>query len=131
MVSEQVESILGRYYVNITKQSDGRSLFINVVSFDEPQLALTLHFVNEKLYSISFLNNEFFELTDEDLSLVLRHILEGEYFVKKPLLFGKPAIYIKISKRKIIPERIHNDSLTEESLILYQTLPRTFSRKGQ
>lgn len=130
MVKELVEDIKSRYLVDIEESPvEGRSQFIEIAEKVNPLKRLTLQFLDGDLYSVMFINNEFFEISSEDLSLVLWNILKGKYVVKKSL-FRKPSITTPGPHNKLIlPERLHNQSLTTDDIKLYRVLPAAFSLK--
>lgn len=125
---KDIQNILSKYSVNIDEETvDARSSFITADDTQKSLPSIQIHFVDERIYSLTFVNNEFFEIPDDDLFFVLQSILQGTYEVKKNV-FGRYSIKIKEANRYILPERLHKIDKNQQKEV-YASLPRAFSIK--
>lgn len=128
MVEDILDEIRKQYSVTLNEAESNTSVkFVTVVEKGKDPKVVSLQYVDNQLYSVTFINNEFFELTKEDLATVIMAILEGNYIVKRPL-FRRPFIVIqRADGRKILPERLQNKHLTLDDIGLYKALPEPFT----
>lgn len=88
-------------------------------------LELTLHYVQDNIYSVIFLNNEFYEIPQQNLIEAIKAVLSGSYDVKKSFFRRQKSISINAKSGKIIPERVTDSGPFEEQ---YHVLPRPFKK---
>jgi hypothetical protein len=131
MVEKDVIALFNNYDTKIereTREYDGRtSLFLTARDTEQSLLSIKFHFLEGKLLSIDFLNNNFTELEDVDLQMVIESILKGRYS-KKRTIVGKQYVAIANQpKRIIVPEHIHS---SKDFIEVYKLLPCPFTKKA-
>jgi hypothetical protein len=125
-INSKLAEILAPYDVDLQLGQQSQEYeFVSITDKNALGLNITLQYKDSELLSVYFLNNQFYELPDDDLHDCIISILSGNYLVKKALFKPKLYIVLKItSVRKILPERITSDSEYE---IVYTRLPLKFS----
>lgn len=130
MVDAHLKEIIKPYAVTAkVTQQDKRSHFLTIDSLKEKRAPIIVHYVDGRIYAVRFLNNEFFEISDEQLYDVIVSLLSGNYEVKRSSLRRKP--YIVISKSdsttRILPERTYPSSSIKNE---YELIPSPFPRNN-
>lgn len=125
MVADKINELVSQYSINKTSEVKDDSEFIVLTDVKEHALQIVVHYIRGDLYSIRFLNNDFFELPDQDLITSLKVILEGRYEIRKSFFKQTKSIRIKNENGYIIPERIYDD---KEFRKLYENLPKSFTK---
>lgn len=94
-----------------------------VILFDKSRMDLKvdLQFINDKLYCLYFLNNQYFELEDDILNQCIEDILDGNYMIDRK---GKNKSIV-VGSNQIHPERVGDES---DFVTLYPQLPLVFER---
>lgn len=127
MVDSRIEMLVSGYKVHVSDiEKSNESEFVTIKDEKTERLEITLHYLKGRLYAVSFLNNEFFEIADEQLYRVFSSILSGCYVVKKSLIRKRWHVVIPKTEETsaIIPERIHPSA---EYGHLYEQLPTAFT----
>lgn len=126
MVQKDVvkHELIGRYVLTVKENRKGSSSFLVLTDVNLRIPPITIHFMTDRLYSVSFLNNEFFEIPDTLLMDVLRSLLEGRYEVKTSWFKKRKSIQIRVHDKSILPERVY-----ESTGVQYDGLPRAFDLK--
>jgi len=123
---ETIEQILFKYAVDKHFDDKGDSRFLSVTDQNNKELQLVVHFVKDRIYSVNFINNAFFELPDDQLEAIVKSILDGDYEVHKSFFRQKPSIALRLNNKKIMPEHIHN---LKDGATIYAELPKVFTKK--
>jgi hypothetical protein len=128
VTEEDIKKVLSGYSTDIQSETKGEKAnmgFLTVTDIKQKQPEIVIHFIDSRIYSITFLNNEFFEIPDQDLLQVLSAILAGGYKVHKPIFGQKKSIFIESGDKKLTPTRVNG----YEDKGIYNQLPFSFSRK--
>ena len=129
MNEERMMQILSEYNVQIRRREateeaiddgGGAVLFFDVSSSDS-SLELTVQLINNEVYCIYCLDNQFFDLKDADFEACLRDILNGDYAVE-----GEPGSQSIVTHGGLHPERIEDGGNFTEA---YAVLPTPWPRK--
>jgi hypothetical protein len=129
MVDNEIQSHIAKYEVTIKKEAKpsefGDSVFIEIADAKQELPSIRVHFIKASIYSVAFLSNEFFELPETTLWLVIDLLLQGSYRVDINL-FRKKSIKISHGGETILPERIHSG---REYKRAYGEVPKRFSER--
>jgi hypothetical protein len=130
MVKQEIRHVLKDYDVHVQIENKaGRSEFWTITDLAHKNLVVTLHFLDEQLYSIFLLNNEFYELTEPQFQFVLNALLTGKYELKinrHLKAIRSIQIFYEPENHYIYPERIHGAGGAGD----YSSLPTSFTRKN-
>lgn len=128
MVDKQLQEYIAEYDVSSSRDAKNeRTTFLTITENQQNGLSFTVHYEKDLIYAVSFLNNEFFELPEEDLYKVVECILEGRYEIRKTFFLKKKSVKATSTENKtLIPERISQDTAFAAS---YQNLPRSFKQQ--
>jgi hypothetical protein len=121
---DDILSLAKAYDVTIEQTEKEHTFFVTLRSKDTWMPPLIVQFVDKRIYSVKFINNDFFEIPDADLLKTLRCILNGKYEVKSNLFNTKKWIIIENGDKQILPERIYK----LEDKKLYDRLPYPFPK---
>lgn len=127
MVDEKIRDYTANYQVKLdTESNEERSKFVTISDLAQDIPPITVHSINDEIYSVRFLNNEFFEEPEQTLWHSLSAILAGRYRIKKVgFIFKKLSIMVDVPEGgEVLPERIYS---SKEFAKIYHTLPRPFS----
>jgi len=121
-----VEDILEKLSISRTEEVKNEHVkFVTVQDRNNPVLKLDLQYVNNELYAIYFLNNQFYELAEQELVTCLKDIVDGNYKVKRRLLI-KRRPWIVTGSLNTSPERLTS---AMGFLDIYSKLPKPWSLK--
>lgn len=125
MVDKKLLNVIrGHQVITNTISSNGMT---DVLELHDSTDTLTVRivYVNQQIYSVQFLNNDFFDMKDDSkLYEVVGNILGGKYSIDRVGILKK-QITIKTIVRgeEMYPERLYSD---KEFKTLYKTLPRVW-----
>lgn len=122
---ELLKKYIDKYNLRIQEDIKGRSSFVTLTDSQVELPPIIVHFVNQRIYSVSFLSNDFFEIPDDQLYFVLESILQGQYKVKSSWFSKKKIVIIPQGNHNIIPERVHDNGSGYPS----EQLPSTFTQR--
>lgn len=124
MVDERLKKIISSYSLDVSVESNSNiTHLVTLTSKSVKGLSIHIRYVNDQIYSVFFLNCDFFEITETDLYAVVESILKGSYRFKSTGLF-KRRRYVQIIADKFInPENINKD---KEFIAYYGKLPAAF-----
>jgi len=129
MVDKKLDRITKLYKVTIEQElKNPITQFVHVVDISQRIPPITVVYLHDKIYVVKYLNNDFFELeNDDDLYYVVSSILEGNYQVQTSIFRKRKSIRIpKVKTKYICPKRVYSDKSFMED---YKTLPVIFSTK--
>lgn len=122
---KDTKSLLDNYNVKVVTEDKGDTIFWTIQDSKRSVIpSITVQFVNNEIYSVTFLNNEFFELPDDQLHYVLAALLQGKYRIKTSLL-RKKWVVVPYGETLITPERTTKHLPSD-----YEELPTSFTRSG-
>lgn len=101
-----------------SKDDERRTL---TVFNENRELTVDLSFSRGVLTEVYFLNNQFYELNDEELLHCFEDIIKGQYSVRKSLFSNKK--WIVTDQGKFTPARTTDKSFDFK---VYETLPKKF-----
>jgi len=130
--AEELMSKVKEYYdvVIDTESKDTQTSFITVNCKD--MSPIIIKYIGNEICSVEFVNNQFYEIPQEDLLSVVFSILAGDYEIHKPKLFSAPSIKIeKANSLCIIPARLAKTWGRKKLLEIYADLPTAFRRKTE
>ena len=123
-MDDRLAEIIKRYNLNAaTDRRTSSVVFVQLISERKPWLRLDVQYVNDEIYCVHFLNNEFFEIANEQLYGVIELIMKGNYAVKKSAVFRKLSINLAAKGRTVYPERTTDD---KQFRAVYSKLPAAF-----
>lgn len=120
---ESVNKIIAQYDVDtklVECESDRRSL-VDIISHRDDRLVIGLAFTDGCLSEVYFINNQFYELYDDEFEQLLIDLLDGAYEVR-----GAGDKRHIVSDHGIGPERTMKMGELERSL--YEILPVQLGR---
>ena len=129
MVKKNIQDLTSSYDVDLKwDRPNEESLMVSIRDKIE-RLELQIHFVSERIYAVRFLNNEFFEIPDENLWLVAREILHGNYEIKKGLFSSKKWIRVRLDDKNYATPEITYSYKEVEGVddYSYEHLPKQFT----
>lgn len=124
MVDARLKKIISPYSLDISFESNSNITYlVTLNSKSLKDINIHIRYVNDKIYSVFFLNCDFFEIAETDLYTVVECILKGSYRLNSTGLFKKRK-YVQIIANKLInPENINDD---KEFIAYYAKLPAAF-----
>ena len=125
---DTVKQQIAGYDVDINIKAKGdQSIFLTIRDRRGNAPPIIMQFVNQDVYAVEFLNNQFFELSEDELMLVLNTLLRGTYEVRRNLFGQGKTIRVpnNINQKYILPERTMGKADKE----LYSRLPLAFTLK--
>jgi hypothetical protein len=128
MVNNELKNHTSGYRVKISRRAEGtkhvpNSVFVEIADEDVELPYISVHFINNTIYSVSFLNSQFFEVPEETLWDVVDCLLKGSYSVHRTFFKRTPFVKAIARKREVLPERVYSGGFKDE----YAHLPRAFS----
>ncbi len=125
MVDKKILTLISGQDIEIKRISNNSTTEVIELNASRDNFQITLVYVNKEIYSVLFLNNEYFELRNsEDLYSVIEGILHGAYTIYKTGFLKRiKAIKIDLHDKQIYPERVYSDKQYRDS---YLNLPVKF-----
>ena len=122
---DEITSIANAYDIEVEEdRSPDITTFTLTSNSGTTPKVITVQYVKDRIYSVKFLNNDFFELPDEELLNVLNLILQGQYEIKTSKFRKIKSVVVKSGSGDIFPERVSDDKLEN-----YERLPESFPLK--
>jgi len=122
---DEITSIANAYDIEVEEErSPDITTFTLTSNSGTTPKVITVQYVKDRIYSVKFLNNDFFELPDEELLNVLNLILQGQYEIKTSKFRKIKSVVVKSGSGDIFPERVSDDKLEN-----YERLPESFPLK--
>lgn len=123
IINSDINKIVNAFKTQIETSEDKRSTFIKVFSAtaEDERFALTIQLINDELYALYFINNQFYDISPSKLRIILEKILNGNYLVEQD---HDRYITVLDGNDKITPERITSDKGFED---IYTHMPFKFA----